>query len=403
MKKPRFSNAIGNLDDDLIEAAAECKRKKKPNLWLKWGSVAACFAVLVVAGAMILPSLLNGGTTPGGTSGDGTTPGGYKDIIQAGESTVIWPWEYQTVYEQYTDLKLDDVEYRSKGRAVSADLVSELIGTHTVVGYDETNDKKYTEDFEVYELKYADKSQFVAVKMDGKYYTFKKDEYAPPSNLGELLDLVDLQQVIELSRFSENGDGVDKRYFAINNDDYIWDVLAGCRDAAFIDPDANGDRWSVHDREYLSFTVTSETLGVYRVAMYVTKDGYLWTNAFNYAYIFDIGEDAAGKIIEYATQNSTEAEYEPYQNTVAGEVVEITEEYILIDDTVICNDPEDGVTYKVLLNDLCITRYVDAKIVEVGDTVQITFEGEIDELNTIDSAISVAQVTISGGEVLIPE
>ena len=395
MKKPRFSNAIGNLDDDLIEAAAECKRKKKPNLWLKWGAVAACFVVLVVAGAMILPSLLGG---------DSGTPGKYKDIIQAGESAIIWPWEYQTVYEQYTDLKLDGVEYRSKGREVSAKLVGELIGTHTVVGYEGTdNGRKHTEEFEVYELKYADKSQFVAVKMDGKYYTFKKDEYAPPRNLGELFELVELSQVIELSRFSENGDGVDKRYFAINNDDYIWDVLAGCRDAAFIDPDANGDRWSVHDREYLSFTVTSETLGVYRVAMYITKDGYLWTNAFNYAYIFDIGEDAAGKIIEYAMKNSTEAEYEPYQNTVTGKVVEITAEYILLDDTVICNDPADGTIYKILLNDLRITRYVDAEIVEVGDTVQITFEGEIDVANTIDSAVSAAQVTISGGDVLIPE
>lgn len=394
MKKPRFSNAIGNLDDDLIEAAAECKRKKKPNFWLKWGSVAACFAVLVVAGAMILPSLLGG---------DSGKPGKYKDIIQAGESAIIWPWEYQTVYEQYTDLELDGVEYRSKGRAVSADLVSELIGTHTVVGYDEINDKKYTEDFEVYELKYADKSQFVAVKMDGKYYTFKKDEYAPPRNLGELFELVDLSQAIELSRFSENGDSADKKHYTLNNDDYVWEVLSDCREAAFIEEEPGKDDWKVYDREYLSFTVTSETLGVYRVVMYITKDGYLWTNAFNYRYLFNIGEDAAGKIIEYAMNNSTEAEYEPYQNAVTGKVIEITEEYILLDDTVICNDPADGTTYKILLNDLRISRYVDHEVVKVGGMVQITFDGEIDSQDTIDSAISAANVMISGGDVLIPE
>ena len=395
MKKLRFSNAIGNLDDDLIEAAAECKRKKKPKLWLKWGSVAACFAVLVLAGAMILPSLLGG---------DSGTSGKYKDIIQAGESAIIWPWEYQTVYEQYTDLKLDGVEYRSKGREVSAELVGELIGTHTVVGYEGTdNGRKHTEEFEVYELKYADKSQFVAVKMDGKYYTFKKDEYAPPRNLGELFDLADLSKVIELSRFSENGDGPNKKHYTLNNDDYVWQVLADCREAAFIEEEPGKDDWKVYDREYLSFTVTSETLGVYRVAMYITKDGYLWTNAFNYRYLFNIGEDTAGKIIEYAMKNSTEAEYEPYQNTVTGKVTEITEEYILLDDTVICDDPADGTTYKILLSDLRITRYVDAEIVEIGDTIQITFEGEIDSQNTIDSAVSAAHVTISDGDVLIPE
>ena len=393
MKKPRFSNAIGNLDDDLIEAAAECKRKKKPNLWLKWGSIAACFAVLIVAGAMILPSLLNDSTTPGGI------PDKYKDIIHAGESAIIWPWEYRTVSKQYTDFDRGGIKYQSKGRAISADLVGELIGTHTVVGYDEINGKTYTKDFEVYELKYADKSQFVAVKMDGKYYTFKKDIYAPPSNLGELFDLVDLSQAIELSRFSENGDGADKNHYALNDDDYIWEVLAGCRDAAFIETSANVE----NGREYLSFTITSETLGVYKVAMYITKDGYLWTNAFNYQYLFNIGEDAAGKIIKYAKENSVEAEYEPYQDAVTGKVVEITEEYIMLDDTVICNDPADGITYKILLNDLRIKRYVDHEIIKVGGMVQITFEGEINSQNTIDTAISAANVMISKGEVLIPE
>lgn len=393
MKTPRTANAVGHIDDELITAAAAESKKKKKSNWMKWGSLAACFAVLVIAGAAILPSLL-GGNTPEGTNDR------YKDhIIQAGESGIIWPWEYRTVYEQYIVFELDGVHYQSQGRAVSADLVSELVGTHTVVGYDEINGKTYTKDFEVYELKYADKSQFVAVKMDGKYYTFKKDYYAPPSNLGELLDWIDLSQAIELSRFSENGDSADKKHYALNDDDYIWEVLAGCRGAAFIDTSANVE----NGREYLSFTITSETLGVYKVAMYVTKDGYLWTNAFRYQYLFNIGEDAAGKIIKYAKENSTETEYEPYQKTVAGKIVEITDEYILIDDTVLCNDPADGITYKVLLNDLRISRYVDHEIVKVGSTVQITFESEIDEANTIDSAVSASEVTISRGDVLIPE
>ena len=71
MKIPRFSNAIGNLDEDLVEAAAECK-KKKQNFWLKWGSIAACFALLVIAGTAILPMLFGG---------DGGTTGKYKDFI----------------------------------------------------------------------------------------------------------------------------------------------------------------------------------------------------------------------------------------------------------------------------------------------------------------------------------
>lgn len=144
-------------------------------------------------------------------------------------------------------------------------------------------------------------------------------------------------------------------------------------------------------------------LWMFAFFMYVTKDGYLWTNAFNYQYLFNIGEDAAGKIIKYAKENSVEAEYEPYQNTVAGKVVEITEEYIILDDTVICNDPADGTTYKILLNDLRIKRHVEHKNVKAGGMVQIAFEGEIDSQNTIDTAISATHIMISKGEVLIPE
>lgn len=391
MKIPRTANAVGHIDDDLITAAAESKTKAKRSPWLKWGSIAACFALFVIAGTAILPSLFGG---------DGGTTDKYKDFIQTGESVIIWPWKYQTVYEKYTELEYDGIEYLGRGHEVSASHVGEIIGNHTVVGYDEINSgKKYTEEFEVYKLKDAAQSQFVAVKMEGKYYVFKNDKYAPPSTLGELFDLMDLSKVIELNTFSENGDGPNKNHFVLNNDDYVWEVLAGCENAPFVED----EKWVAHDREYYSFTITSETLGVYKGAMYVTVDGYLWTNAFNYQYLFNIGEDASSKIIKYAKENSTEAEYEPYQNTIVGKITEITDEYILLDDSILCANPDDGITYKILLNDLRISRYAESGAIRVGENVQITYEGEIDESNTIDSAISASDVVISGGDVLITE
>ena len=392
MKIPRMANSVGQIDDDLITEAAECKKKKKNN-WMKWGPLAACFAVLVIAGAAILPSLL-GNNTPGGTNDR------YKNhIIQAGESSIVWPWKYLTVYEKYTELKIDGVEYKSQGRLVSENFVGDLIGIYSVVGYDNIDGGKYTEDFEVYQLKYADKSELVAVKMEGTCYTFKRDKYEPPHTLGELFELVDLSNAIELNRFSVNGDSPNKKYYTLRNDDYVLEVLAECENAPFVED----EKWVAHDREYYSFTITSETLGVYKVAMYVTADGYLWTNAFNYQYLFNIGEDAAGKIIKYAKENSTEAEYEPYQNTIVGKITEITDEYILLDDSILCTNPDDGITYKILLNDLRISRYVESGAIRVGENIQMTYEGEIDELNTIDSAISASDVVISGGDVLIPE
>lgn len=396
MKTPRIANAIGQIDDDLVAGAAKCKTKNKKH-WLKWSSLAACFAVLVIAGAAILPSLFEENVTPDGTDGR------YKNYnIYVNNSAIAWPWEYRTVYEKYTNVEIDGIEYHGKGRAVSEALVGESIGNYTVVGYDEiNNEKKYTAEFEAYALKDIAQSQFIAVKMENRYYVFQGDEYAPPSTLGELMDAVDLSKVVELKYFSENDNSPDSRHFALNSDDYVWEVLSDCRNASFIEDQT----WTVGDRSYLSFTITSEALGVYKVALYVTEDGYLWTNAFNWQYLFNIGEDAAGRIIHYAKENSIEVEYEPYRNSVAGTIIEITEEYILVDDSILCKNPADGITYKVLLNNLRISRYVDYGIVKVGDTVQISYEGDIDETsgNTIAGAISAFKATISDEDVLIPE
>lgn len=395
MKTPRIANAIGHIDDDLVADAAECKKHR--NHWLKWGSLAACFAVLLIAATAILPSLFGGNVTPNGTNGR------YKDYnIHAGESAIVWPWEYQTVYEKYASVEIDGIEYYGQGRAVSETLVSESLGNYTFVGYDEINDgKKNTAEFEVYKLQNIAQSQFVAVKMEDSYYVFKSSEYTPPSTLGELMETVKLSKVVELSRFSEKEDSPNSNHFVLNNDNYIWEVLTDCKSAVFVEDES----WMVGDRDYLSFTITSDSLGTYKAALYVTEDGYLWTNAFDWQYLFYIGEEAAGKIIKYAKENSIETEYEAYRNSVAGTIVEITEEYILVDDSILCKNPADGITYKVLLNDLRISRYVDYGIVKVGDTVQISYEGEIDEtnVNTITSAISASKATISNGDVSIPE
>ena len=112
MKTPRIANAIGQIDDDLVAGAAECKKNK--NLWLKWGSLAACVAVFLIAGMAILLPLFGGNVTPDGTNRR------YKDYnIHAGESAIVWPWEYQTVYEKYASVEIDGIEYYGKGRTVS--------------------------------------------------------------------------------------------------------------------------------------------------------------------------------------------------------------------------------------------------------------------------------------------
>ena len=60
MKTPRISNAVGLIDDDLVIGAANSTKTVNKNNWLKWSSIAACFAILLAAAAITLPMMLKG-------------------------------------------------------------------------------------------------------------------------------------------------------------------------------------------------------------------------------------------------------------------------------------------------------------------------------------------------------
>ena len=389
MKIPRIVSAIENIDDELVSGAAESKKKK--NNWVRWGSLAACFALVVIAGIAILPSLLGDDMIA-----PEETDGRYKDFTISTENVaIVWPWEYLTESERYYETEFNGVKYE-KGSTVSEELIGEKKGSCSIVGYDGITDEQHTAVCDVYQLKNVDQTQFIAVKITDSYYIFKNAVYDPPKTLGALFERVDLSQFLKLERFSENGDGPDAKHFVLNDDDYVWEVLSTCKNADFID--MNEVYWHPYERDFISFAISSEVLGIYKHSLLITADGYLETNAFDWGYLYYIGEEASDKIIKYAMKNSTKAEYEPYDNSnsICGEIVEITDDYILVDDSILCKDEKDGITYKILINDIRISRYVDRAVVKVGDTVEISYNGEIEEQNsnTISSAFSISDVDI---------
>lgn len=74
MKTPRIVNAIGHIDDDLINSATKSKKVAKKNIWIKWTSLAASFAIIIIVVAVAVPTLFGDGkTTLPAVSGDNTT------------------------------------------------------------------------------------------------------------------------------------------------------------------------------------------------------------------------------------------------------------------------------------------------------------------------------------------
>ncbi len=53
MKNERLFRAIGNIDDELVEAAAYCTQKKKKSVWIKLGTLAACMTLIIFTGTKL--------------------------------------------------------------------------------------------------------------------------------------------------------------------------------------------------------------------------------------------------------------------------------------------------------------------------------------------------------------
>ena len=61
MKTPRIVNSFGHIDDDLINSATKSKKVVKKNIWIKWTSLAASFAVIIIVAAVAVPTLFGDG------------------------------------------------------------------------------------------------------------------------------------------------------------------------------------------------------------------------------------------------------------------------------------------------------------------------------------------------------
>ena len=398
MKIPKIAEAMGEIDVDLVSASAkERRRVRQP--WIKWSILtAACLCVIIVAGMIVVPMMMGGEDILPGKDRETVSFGDlerhYKsmDTVRT-ESGMIWPAEYRTVMEKHSHIIWSFRNYVTSGMVVQPQNLGDKIGNYL--------------GFEVREVKGAPEKHVIALGIEGVYYAYRcQDGYEDmPATLGELFDQYHLAKVLELDRFAEH-QGRDERYYALTDDAYIIEVLASCRDAALYVPE-QGKEWE-RSEEYLSFTMTSDRLGVYKKAMYITKDGYLWTNVFDYAYIYEIGTEAANKIIDYAMTNSVEKPMEPYEYRLAGTLTKIEDGYAYIDDSIMCVDPDEGMVFRVSTDDLRVSRCLveDLTGIRPGDLVVVTFRGGIDlaDGNLILDARSIDEGYLSeGGGVAVPE
>ena len=237
--------------------------------------------------------------------------------------------------------------------------------------------------------------------MDSKYYIYKNNTYNPPGNLGQLFDEANLWENLKLDYFYDTKDYIENGSYSLNGSGYILEVLSECKDAGY----AGNDSQTFDYKNRIDFSITLDDLGVYMRGLQINSEGYLLTNIFDYGYIYNIGAEAAKKIIAYAEKNGTPAAPKPYCYYLSGIVTELTEDYLIIDDSIKCADASDGILFKIPLDDIHASRGVKYRDINIGDIAVVSFRGNVDTQadNTVTGIVEIDKGKLYNGNILVDE
>lgn len=327
----------------------------------------------------------------------------YKADISVlpSELGITYRWEDRTVAEQYSRLDINDGDFTTACSEIDASKLDKSIGVYTASGYDDYTGTEYTRPVNVYSVRGISEDRIVAAELDSKYYIYKNNTYNPPGNLGQLFDEANLWENLKLDYFYDTKDYIENGSYSLNGSGYILEVLSECKDAGY----AGNDSQTFDYKNRIDFSITLDDLGVYMRGLQINSEGYLLTNIFDYGYIYNIGAEAAKKIIAYAEKNGTPAAPKPYCYYLSGIVTELTEDYLIIDDSIKCADASDGILFKIPLDDIHASRGVKYRDINIGDIAVVSFRGNVDTQadNTVTGIVEIDKGKLYNGNILVDE
>ena len=186
MKTPRIVNAIGHIDDDLINSATKSKKVAKKNIWIKWTSLVASFAIIIIVAAVAVPTLFgDGNTTLPVVSDDNTThinnaepttSGGNDNTTTAtnNDSTTQPAIGNESAFSETYVYNVSDGKFSTyvSGKVISEDKIDYKIADVSVAaGWKNSFDEQLTTETlraEVYLIKGISKDVAVALKFIDK-------------------------------------------------------------------------------------------------------------------------------------------------------------------------------------------------------------------------------------------
>lgn len=444
MKPNELLDAIGLVDDEYINNARS-KPKTDKKIWITAASLAACLCIAAacVFGLSNMKKLIKIGTdvtlpdpsTTAGTSAQTTSenthialspptvsetaenstekitstepaieippvthlPCQWADTRERDKSKNIniplsareWPWNCKEVFEQFTFVEYNGGTYSIRSRnTLSTDKVGKKLGTATMRGYDIYEDKTHTTTCGIYEIKGIDSSRFVAIKYQGHggYYVFNMRDYDPPATLGDLITALNLTETFPLTTIYYNS----KKYGLTGADgEALWSMFLKYTDAETLETENIPS-----GKKKLSFIIISEELGTDNLSWALYDNGYIVTNIESYGYRYYIGEDAVNEIVNYALNHKT-GEIADNTQYIIGNVTEIGEDYIKVNDAIMMKNPDDGIEFTIMANDMRIKRYIISGFLRKGQLVRITHTGILcGNCTTVETATMLQEIMV---------
>ena len=380
------------MDPKFLSEADSVPAKRKHN-FLKWCSVAAAAMAIVSTFACMLGKNSNSTTVM-----VGHLERHYKNIpISQTETSPFYPPQYLTEIERYNAMTLEDTTYRTRARTVDKRFLGEALGLCMLSSYDIYSDSNVITEAPAYAIAGISPAELVAVKFGEEYCVFLKDRYAPPLDFGAFCDSIALFDSVQWQDYADQSG----QTYRLENSETLWQLLEKCRFAPYLEM----ERFYDSQIETVSFTVTSEPLGIYKHGFQITSDGYICTNLMEWGYVFQIGVELAQNIIRQVKENSVPIPQEPYYNYLYGTFAGIEDGYLLVDDTILCSNKKDGMCFRVPMEDIRISRNVDLGYITVGDVVFVTFSGRIDTTsgNIVIDPVSIQKGILADDSILIEE
>lgn len=301
MKAEHIHNAIGLIDDDILEEKYVKKSKKKLLGGLIGVTTVAAAAIII---AIILPKgndrIINSISVEYPEKYIGRT----EEVAPLEWTKDTWDRSFDPV--KYKEANCGNGTYLTCLVATRPENVDKEIGAVEMIGQDYYSGEIRKVTAKAYSIKGVNTECAISVKFNetDKYaYTYINPMYTPDT-LGEMLTDLDFRNKVVMGVVYQEIDS-DTIAFEELTGDKMWEILFS--DTSLVNEPEDKEVGV----EVMSVSLTSQTFGIDSMpkTLTLTEDGYMWTNILETRKCFYIGKDKVEMFKQYVVSNGKGYKY----------------------------------------------------------------------------------------------